>query len=336
MIDADPAGSDRKILKFTFHMKYVYYLADLESRDRLDEGAGLPARLAVIGHPVAHSASPPMHQAALDALQIAARYIRIDIEPGQVAAAVARMRALGFIGCNVTVPHKLEAMAVCDRIDPAARQLGAVNTLSFESDRVLGSNTDAPGFRRAVEEAFASPLAGMHVLIAGAGGGAGQAVAAACLLAGVSRLTLANRSRGKLDGLLDRLRQVRPSGVDIEAFALDDPPLGAAAAGCDLIVNTSSLGLKEGDTSILPAGFFLSGARVFDTIYQPAVTPLMRLASAAGCPTANGLGMLLHQGALAFQTWFPGTDPLATMREALAAVTRQGGAAPSLPPSPSP
>lgn len=316
-------------------MKHVYTLADLECRERLDEGAGQPARLAVIGHPVAHSASPPMHQAALDTLAIPARYIRIDIEPGEVATAVGRMRDLGFIGCNVTVPHKLEAMAACDSIDTAARELGAVNTLHFEPGGVQGSNTDAPGFRRAVEEAFDSPLAGMHVLIAGAGGGAGQAVAMACLLAGVSRLTLANRTREKLDDLLVRLRRVDAVHAKIEAFALADPALATAAAGCDLIVNTSSLGLKEGDPSVLPAGFLTTRPRVFDTIYKPAVTPLMRLAAAAGCPTANGLGMLLHQGALAFQTWFPGTNPLATMREALAAAATQGGAAPSLP-SPSP
>lgn len=310
-------------------MKHVYSFADLESREELDAGAAQPARLAVIGHPVSHSASPQMHQAALDALGVPARYIRIDIEPGQVASAVGRMRDLGFIGCNVTVPHKREAMAACDSIDTAARELGAVNTLHFGPNGVRGLNTDAPGFRRAVEEAFGSPLAGMHVLIGGAGGGAGQAVAMACLLAGVSRLTLANRTRDKLDDLLVRLRRVDACHATIEAFALADPMLAAAAEDCDLIVNTSSLGLKEGDPSILPKVFFCSRTRVFDTIYNPAVTPLMRLAAAAGCPTANGLGMLLHQGVLAFQTWFPGTDPLRTMRESLAAATDQGGAVPS-------
>lgn len=314
-------------------MKHVYDLADLAVRELLDKGADLPARLAVIGQPIAHSASPPMHQAALDACGIRARYIRLEIEPGQVATAVARMRALGFIGCNVTVPHKLEVMDACDTIDAAARGLGAVNTLCFGADGVRGSNTDAPGFRRAVEEAFSTPLAGQHVLLAGAGGGAGQAVAMACLMAGVSRLTLANRSRSKLDALLDRLRCLQTPGTVVEAFALDDPDLAVAARGCELVVNTSSLGLKEGDASILPASFLAGRPRVFDTIYQPALTPLMRLAKASGCQTANGLGMLLHQGALAFQAWFPGTEPLSTMRDALARTVAQRGAAASPEPS---
>ena len=139
-------------------MKPVYTIDDLVSRTVLDAGADRPARLAVIGHPVAHSRSPEMHQPALDQAGIDARYIRLEVESGQVAEAVHRMRALGFIGCNVTVPHKLEVMAACDAIDPDARALGAVNTLRFDAAGACGFNTDAPGFRRAVEEAFGTPL----------------------------------------------------------------------------------------------------------------------------------------------------------------------------------
>src|SRR6478609_10762370 len=138
-------------------MKEVYTLEDLASRDLLDAGAGKPARLAVIGHPIAHSASPKMHQAALDALGIDARYIRLDIEPGQVGEAFQRMRALGFIGCNVTVPHKLEAMEHCE-VDPAAQALGAVNTIRFEAEVTRGFNTDGPGFAQAIEGDFGMAL----------------------------------------------------------------------------------------------------------------------------------------------------------------------------------
>jgi shikimate dehydrogenase len=300
-------------------MKPVYSLADLTDRPLLDEGAAKPARLAVIGHPVAHSASPQMHQAALDAAGIDARYIRLDVEPGQVADALRRMQQLGFIGCNVTVPHKLEVMAACDEIDPAASALGAVNTIRFEPDgRIRGCNTDAPGFRCAVEEAFGQPLARQRVLIVGAGGGAGQAVAMACLLAGVRELVLVNRTVAKLDPIISRLQQ-HGSACAIRALGLDDPALPQTARACDLIVNTSSLGLKPGDAPVLPRECLVAGQAVYDTIYQPPVTPLLALAVATGCRTANGLSMLLHQGALAFQWWFPGTDPLARMREALAA-----------------
>ena len=126
-------------------MNSVYTLDDLVSREKLDDGADKPARLAVLGFPVAHSASPRMHQPALDSHGIDARYIRLEVEPGKIPEAFAKMRALGFIGCNVTVPHKLEAMQHCD-VHPDAVSLGAVNTIRFDSDATHGFNTDGPGF----------------------------------------------------------------------------------------------------------------------------------------------------------------------------------------------
>ncbi len=295
-------------------MKNVYTLADLESRELLDADADKPARLAVIGHPIAHSASPGMHQAALDARSIAARYVRIDIEPGHVAEALSKMRDLGFIGCNVTVPHKIEAMGACDEIDPAARQIGAVNTLRFGAHGVQGFNTDGPGFERAVEEVFDCRLRDLRVMVVGAGGGAGQAIATQCALTGVPRLVLANRTLAKVDELAARLGPLLP----VLAMALDDPNLGLQCADCDLIVNTSSLGLQPGDPSILPAAYLNKRHLVYDTIYKPPLTPLLQAASQSGARIANGLSMLIHQGALAFSLWFPGEDPLPEMRAAMA------------------
>lgn len=295
-------------------MKDVYTLADLESRDLLDADSDKPARLAVIGHPIAHSASPIMHQAALDARSIEARYVRIDIEPGRVAEALSRMRELGFIGCNVTVPHKIEAMAACDEIDHAARQIGAVNTLRFGAGGVQGFNTDGPGFQRAVEEVFDSRLQDLRVMVVGAGGGAGRAIATQCALTGVPRLVLANRTLAKVDDLAARLQPLLP----VLAMALDDPNLGLQCADCDLIVNTSSLGLQPGDPSILPATYLNKRHLVYDTIYKPPLTPLLQAASQSGARIANGLSMLIHQGALAFSLWFPGENPLPEMRAAMA------------------
>jgi shikimate dehydrogenase len=296
-------------------MKQVYTLEDLESRELLDAGADKPARLAVIGHPIAHSASPRMHQAALDAAAIDARYIRLDIEPGRVGEAFSRLRALGFIGCNVTVPHKLEAMEHCE-VDPDAEALGAVNTIRFDADATRGFNTDGPGFARAVEDDFKLPLASLKVVIAGAGGGAGQAIATQCCLLGVKKLVIVNRTLEKLGPLVGRLRLLSPQ-TEIVALGLDDPALAEQCLRCDLIVNTSSVGLKSGDPSILPADCFKKKHLVYDTIYQPPVTPLLAMAGGLGCRTANGLSMLIHQGALAFQHWFPGADPLAVMRAAV-------------------
>lgn len=297
-------------------MKPVYTLEDLVSRDVLDAGADKPARLAVLGWPVAHSASPRMHQPALDANAIDARYIRLEVEPGKVADAFARMRSLDFIGCNVTVPHKLDAMAACDDVHPDAIALGAVNTVCFDADGTRGFNTDGPGFERAIADDFGVPLAGLKVAIAGAGGGAGQAIATQCVLSGAGKLILINRSVDKLGPLAERLALLG-SNTEVITLPFDDPSLAGHCLGSDLIVNTSSVGLKPGDPSILPAICLKPEHRVYDTIYQPPVTPLLALAGDCGCRTSNGLSMLIHQGALAFQHWFPETDPLAVMRAAL-------------------
>lgn len=296
-------------------MKPVYTLEDLASRELLDAGADKPARLAVIGHPIAHSASPQMHQPALDAAGIDARYIRLDIEPGQVGEAFARMRALGFIGCNVTVPHKLEAMEHCE-VHPDAAALGAVNTIRFDRDLNRGFNTDGPGFARAIEDDFKVPFASLKVAIIGAGGGAGQAIATQGCLSGIGKLVLVNRTVEKLGPLADKLHKIRPE-TEIVTLSFDDPSLAEQCLSCDLIVNTSSVGLKEDDPSILPAACLKKEHLVYDTIYKPPVTPLLALANDIGCHTANGLSMLINQGALAFQHWFPGTQPLPVMKRSL-------------------
>ncbi len=297
-------------------MKHVYTLADLTSRDTLDAGSDKPARLAVLGWPVAHSASPEMHQAALDANGINACYIRLEVEPGNIPEAFSRMRALGFTGCNVTVPHKLDAMANCDEVDPDARALGAVNTVRFDADATRGFNTDGPGFARAIEDDFGVPLGSLKVAIIGAGGGAGQAIATQCVLLGVRRLLLVNRTMAKLGPLVERLRETG-SATEIIPMSFTEDSLAEHCRACDLIVNTSAVGLKDGDPPVLSVECLRSGHLVYDTIYQPPVTSLLALAAGRGCRISNGLSMLLHQGALAFQHWFPGTDSLAVMRAGL-------------------
>jgi shikimate dehydrogenase len=297
-------------------MPDVFTLNDLISRDRLDAGQSKPAKLAVIGFPVSHSASPRLQQPALDATGIDARYIRVEVEPGKVGEAFDRMRALGFIGCNVTVPHKFEAMEWCADVHPEARSLGSVNTVRFDADLTRGFNTDGPGFVRAIADDFETSLSTQKVFIAGAGGGAGQAVAIQCALQGVEKLVVVNRSFEKLGPLVNRLRALG-SMTEVIALSFDDPSLAEQCHDCDLIVNTSSVGLKTGDPSILPADCLKKSHLVYDTIYQPAVTPLLAVANEVGCQTANGLSLLIHQGVLAFQHWFPQTDPLAVMRQAM-------------------
>jgi len=293
-------------------MHQVFTLANLDQAVRQSK----PARLAVLGFPVAHSASPQLHQPALDAFGIDASYIRLEVEPGELPNAFETMRKIGFIGCNVTVPHKFEAMACCTRVSKQAKLLGAVNTITFLEKETLGFNTDGPGFTHAIGEAFNTTLANIHTLILGAGGGAGQAIATQCALQHPSRLTLANRSLSKIDILADRLRQVSPKTV-IQTIALDDPFLKDLCHEADLLVQTSSLGLKADDSPVIPANYFHPHLCAYDTIYEPAETKFLADARANGCRTDNGLSLLIHQGAIAFQHWFPDTDPLPYMRRAL-------------------
>ncbi len=311
-------------------MKEVYTLDDLVSREVLDAGAEKPARLAVIGQPVAHSRSPQMHQAALDALGIDARYIRIEVDPGRVGEELGRMRELDYIGCNVKVPHKLEVMEHC-LVSDQARFLGAVNTIHFAKDAespgsagIYGYNTDGEGFSKAIAELLATSPSGVStdigdykVAIIGAGGGAGQAVASYCFQEGVPKLVLINRTLSKLDDLVARLGG-GASKCELVPLSFDSPELRENCLDCDIIVNASSAGLQEGEyPSILDGDFLKPGHFVYDMIYKDTVTPFLSVANKKGCHTADGSSMLLHQGALAFRIWFPETEPLEWMRQGL-------------------
>ncbi len=293
-------------------MKPVYILSDLHEATAEPK----PARLAVLGYPVAHSASPQLHQPALDAFSIDASYVRLEVTPGELQQAFKLMRELGFLGCNVTVPHKFEAMACCTNVSPQAQLLGAVNTVVFSDTGTFGYNTDGPGFIAAIEEAFTIKASQVHTLIIGAGGGAGQAIATQCGLGKPARLTLVNRSLDKIDALAARLRNLSPN-TKIRTLTLSDPELKRFCQQADLIVQTSSLGLKNDDPEVIPDDYFLPHHCAYDTIYKPAETPFLASARKAGCKTDNGLSLLIHQGALAFQHWFPENDALPIMREAM-------------------
>lgn len=304
-------------------MKEVYTLADLEHDSELNPNGEKPARLAVLGHPVAHSQSPQLHQPALDALQKDCRYIRLDIAPGELTTALAKLRDLNFIGCNITVPHKIEALACCTSLDPTAEALGAINTILFQGQETIGCNTDGPGFVRAIREDFSVDLSDLRIMIVGAGGGAGQALATQCAREGCTQLLLVNRSLDKLEALAKKLKpyfsndKLEGPGDRLRTLALDSPDLIETASHCDLIVQTTSLGLKASDASPIPAKCLQPHHLIYDTIYQPARTSFLKTAQENGARTANGSSLLRHQGALAFEYWFPGSNPLDHMPKSL-------------------
>ena len=306
-----PFGSDR-----------IYTVADLRDWPAATAGVQPVLRLAVFGDPVAHSVSPPMHNAALAACGIDARYTRVHIRPDELAAALALIARAGFIGVNLTIPHKIAALTLLDTVDAHAATLGAVNTVRVEADGSLrGFNTDGPGFVRAARGDFGLDLRGLRVLILGAAGGAGRALAAQCVSEGCRRLVLVNRTPEKARELAAAL-STRFAGhaCELETLAWTDATNADVLANVDLVVNASSVGLRDGDASPLPASVIPAGLCVFDTVYradgQP--TPLIAAAQLAGARTAGGLSLLLHQGALSFEHWFGRAAPVEEMRRGLA------------------
>lgn len=305
-------------------MKQVYQLSDLASREDLDQGANKPARLAVIGNPIKHSASPAMHQAALDAAGLEMRYIRLEIEPGEVSQALNRMRELGFVGCNVTVPHKFEAMAGCGQLTADAQAIGAVNTILFEKETSIGHNTDAPGLARAIHEEFGVDLGDLKVMVLGTGGGAGRAIACQCARLGCDQLFLVNRTLEKAQQLASQLKthyehseHLAGPGEALTALTADGAEIDEAADHVDLIINATPLGMNRLDPLPLPTRCLQPHHMVYDAIYNPPMTALLNAAQSRGARTANGLSMLLHQGILAFEFWFPNQNQAVAMKNGL-------------------
>jgi shikimate dehydrogenase len=293
----------------------VYTLSQVRS------GLGLtpPARFAVIGDPIAHSKSPAMQNAALQADGVDAQYIRVHVPAGQVADAFAVLRDAGFVGVNITIPHKFEALGSVHEIDELAQQLGAVNTLHIGPDgSFTGYNTDGPGYLNSLREAFGSGVSGQRVLIFGAAGGAGRAVAVQSALAGAQHLYLVNRTQEKLPALAAELQQL--AACHVSTVAWEDAALSELLPAVDIIVNATSLGMKEPDKPLLPLAALQARHAVFDMVYlATGRTWLGQAAGQKGARYVDGQTLLLHQGALSYQHWLGRPAPLEAMRAGLAA-----------------
>lgn len=272
--------------------------------------------LGVFGWPVSHSKSPAMHGAAIAALGIDARYVPFAVRPEAIGDAVRGVRALGIRGVNVTLPHKQAVMQQLDRIDADARAIGAVNTIVNDDGVLTGFNTDAPGLVRSVEEAGVS-IAGKRVTILGAGGAARAAVVGFAR-AGAAEIAIVARRPEAARSLAAELAQHAGVGVTGEGEAA----LDRVFARTDLVVQSTSATLNDGPNAEafaarLPMHALPDAAAVVDLVYQPLVTSVLRSASARGLRTVDGLGMLVHQGALAFRLFTGQEPPIDVMAEAL-------------------
>jgi shikimate dehydrogenase len=269
---------------------------------------------AVYGFPIAHSASPAMHNAAFAALGLNWRYVAFEVDQKNLQSAVEGAKAMNFAGLNLTVPHKLLAAEMMDALDGSAKKWGAVNTIKFEAGKdgkisARGFNTDADAIIQSLREDLKLELRGAKVLLLGAGG-AGRTAALKLASENVAELFLVNRTQGKIGQIAGEIKKQFPS-VKVA--------VGYPKTNMDLLLNATSLGLKTDDALPLDEKqFSLKQTRaVYDMIYRPVETKLLKAAKAAGCETANGLGMLLHQGAKAFEIWTGKPAPLDVMRRAL-------------------
>jgi shikimate dehydrogenase len=269
-------------------------------------------RLLVIGDPVDHSLSPPMHNAGLEFLHFPFRYGRLRARPEDLGKAFRILRGQDFIGWNLTLPHKLAAVDLMDGLDPLAERLGAVNTVVNQSGRLFGFNTDGEGLVAAIAEAFGCRVSSVRIALLGAGGGAGQAAGRYLSELKVPLLILLNRTVAKAERLAHELADSSETEIRVEPWENFPEVCGEV----DLIVNASSAGLDGG-----PVHEALSSIEsrhlVFDMVYGPQETPLVHFARERGARSADGLLMLLYQGIFAFEIWFGKPAPAQVMREAL-------------------
>jgi shikimate dehydrogenase len=310
--------------------KDAYTLADLRDWPAVTAAESPPIRLSVFGDPVAHSRSPQMHNPALKAAGIPAAYARLRILPPELPEALLLLPERDFIGTNITIPHKAAAMALMDEVDPQARKAGGVNTVVVEGENLVGFSTDGPGLVRAIRADFGVDIRDLRVLILGAGGGAGRAIAVQCAIEGSARLVLVNRTFDRAQALAAELapafRETRVTGpmMRLEAVPWDDEALARQLPYIDLIINATPLGMASAApesrrTSPIPVSLLRPNHLVYDTVYTTGRTPLLLAADEAGARASDGLSMLLHQGALSFEIWFGRPAPLEVMRTGLLA-----------------
>jgi len=266
----------------------------------------------VIGDPIRHSRSPVMLGRAFRESGVNGAYGAFHVKPERLGEAIRGIRALGFRGLNVTIPHKIEVMAHIDEIDESAKAIGAVNTIVNENGRLIGYNTDGIGYVRSLKEEAEPDLSGKKILVLGAGGAA-RGIVWALLREGPSEVLIANRTDARADELAAAFEDRRTKAIPWHLLA-------EACGAADIVINTTSVGMAP-HTDAVPADpdWLRPGAVASDLIYNPLTTAFLQGAERRGCRIHGGLGMFVYQGAYAFEYWTGRPAPAAAMREAVLA-----------------
>jgi shikimate dehydrogenase len=276
-------------------------------------------RVVLIGHPVAHSLSAAMQQAAFDHLGVDAGYELWDRSPVELADAIAELRSDDFLGANITIPHKERVVPLVERQTEEAHATGAVNTLTKEGRRLVGHNTDVAGFKVALDKLVGRQKMPRVAVVLGAGGGA-RAVVYGLIREGFQRVVVFNRHLHRGEQMVKHFGR-SAAHMDLRAMPWHESIIEAELAKTKVLVNATSIGLGD-DESPVPAEILTPDLMVLDLIYKQ--TRLLRDAAAAGCTVSDGETMLLHQGAAAFTLWTGQSAPVEVMNEALQAA-RAGG-----------
>lgn len=286
----------------------------------MSEISATTTMFALIGNPTGHSLSPALHNASFRALGIDARYVCHDVAAKDVGVAVAGLKAIGYGGVNVTMPHKAAVIPFLDDISKGAELMGAVNTIKFDSQRgALGYNTDGRGVINAVQAH--TPVEGATMTIIGAGG-SGSAILVEAVLDGVAKVNLFNRRSEKFESgqnLAARLATVAPTEINVIDLA-DSTELERSVRESSIVVDATAVGMgKLEDQSNVDAGWISQDHVVVETIYHPRVTKLIQYATDAGAKTVDGLDMLLGQAAISEKIWLGVDMPLDVTRAAVGA-----------------
>jgi len=279
--------------------------------------------VGLLGYPVEHSSSPLFQNRAIEAMGINAAYLAFTVKPENFENAFKGLAALGAVGANFTVPHKQSAFSLCDECSAEARVMQAVNTVKFKDGKAYGYNTDAYGIKAAINEQ-GYKFSGVKVAILGAGG-VSRAIVTQAILDGASEIFIVNRTVSKAEKLLtdvlencEKLDEKECPRPIPQCHASGYDKIGTALKDADILINATSVGLKETDAMLFDSKFIESATFVYDTIYNPSQTRLLIEAKQRGCrKTSNGLTMLLYQGAKAFEIWFDRTAPVELMRQQL-------------------
>ncbi len=271
-----------------------------------------PKIFGLVGYPVEHSLSPRMHNAAFKALKINAAYRLFSLKEDELKVFFAGLKKNNIFGLNVTIPYKEKVMAFLDKISPEAKLIGAVNTVKVNQGSLEGFNTDGEGFLRHIKLSLGFNPKGKSIAIIGAGG-ASRAVGIYLSKEKPKRISFFDSDVAKAGNLVKHLKECFSAIEFRQSCSIE----GLGIETSDLLINASPIGMKEADSCLVKEGFTRKKPLVYDLIYNPPETKLLKLAKSKGCVVSNGLGMLLYQGALAFKHWTGKEAPVEVMREAL-------------------